>query len=491
MNEPVRDPEMPVSGNRWLKPALVAVVVLIAIAAWVGRPGPGQPPVIVTVPSVPVPAEYSELLTAARNAQLKSDWCAAREAFQKLSDKVGLEPVERSELRDEAARNLRMLTTLCPGEVTPQSVPVPNVGEEVEVPKKKTPPAALSEEMLLERYPVGKTVRSVGHFVVNGKGSNAAWGLKGVASFSYLSQIPTETRVVENDARAGRVVFEQSFGEVFQVRTVSNQTLELVPPDSLVLRTVWPSADRQLKRLSPRYLLFRRVADALNTTDPALKRTLTSATEWLRRAGVHVTAQTPDTELAVQVEKLSGSRLRIVYLSGVGVTHISRLEGEPFDRDELIRLAHASTVLVDTFVFPTANRREGEQWEVRAEDVGSLFALYDPVAEIGGTIKLRRETDETAGQVARLSVVSGAVTAQSNVGGKEQRGQLSVKDGSMLFDLKELYIRGAAIQFSASTLHQSRDHLLFGTEQLRDLRVESRYEAEFVEPAKPPATNSP
>ena len=439
-----------------------------------------------------VPAEYAELLTVAREAQLKADWCAAREAFQKLKDKLDADKSEGVELRDETARNLRMLATLCPGEAKPDTIPVPEVGVEVEVPKKKVLPEPLSEEMLVERYPVGKTIRSVGHFVMNGKGSNKSWGVRGTASFSYLSEVPVETRVVESDARTGRLVFEQTFGEVVQVRAVSNQTLELVPPDSLVLRTVWPTADPLLKRLSPGYFLFRRMVEAVNHTDPGLKRTLTRTSGWLRRKGIEVTGATPDTELAVQVEKLSGSKLRIVYVSGLGVTQISRLEGMPFNRDELIRLAHASTVLVDYFVFPTAKRNPGDKWDVRADDVASLFALYDPQAEIGGTISLRRDADSVAGQVAKLALVKGTVTARSEEDGKEHRGQLTVKSGSMSIDLKSLYIRTARVQFSASTLHQSKDHLLFGTEQLRDLKVESRYEAELVgAEANPPTAKQP
>ncbi len=439
-----------------------------------------------------LPAHYTELRKAARDAQIKEDWCLAQEEFQKLSDKLASDKSKLVELRDEVDRNQRMLKTLCPGEVTPQSIPIPDKGEEVAVPAKKSPPDKLPEEVLLKRYPVGKTIRSVGHFIVNGKGRNTQWGFRNEASFSYLCQIPTETRVVEKDARAGRLVFEQSFGEVVQVRAVSNKTLELVPPDSLVLRIVWPTAEGQLKRLSPGYVVFRTVAAALSATDPGLKKTLTTASEWLRRAGINVTTQTPDTELAVQVEKLSGSRLKIVYVSGLGVTRISRLEGVPFNRDELIRLAHASTVLVDYFVFPTAKRREGEKWDVRADDLGSLFAVYDPSAEIGGTISLRREKDEVANQVAQLEVVDGTVTASSTVDGKEQSGRLTVRDGKMWFDLKDVYVRRASIKFSASTLHQSRDHLLFGTEQMRDLKVESRYEAELVAPATaPPPVNLP
>ena len=74
------------------------------------------------------------------------------------------------------------------------------------------------------------------------------------------------------------------------------------------------------------------------------------------------------------------------------------------------------------------------------------------------------------------------------VDGKPKQGRLNVRDGAMSFDLKDLYIRHAVVKFSASTLHQSRDHLLFGTEVFRDLTVNSRYEAELVPAGSAPAT---
>lgn len=457
---------------------IVVATILVGAIVVVGWPIRGPQP---TETGNKPRDDFRKTMSDVHDLQLKREWCAAKSKLRELSDKLDTEKSVPADFRDEVARNQRMLVTLCPGD-DPTTVPILDIGVEVEVPQKKPSPEKLPEEELLERYPVGKTIRSAGHFIVNGKGHNTAWSLRGEASFSYLSQIPTETRVVENDAKAGRLVFEQTFGEVVQVRAVSKQTLELVPPDSLVLRTAWPTADQQLRRWSPEYVVIRQVADAIQKADPGLKRTLTRAGEWLRRMGVDLTTQASDIEMAWKVEKLSGSRFRVVYVSGLGVTLISRLEGEPLNRDELIRLANASTVLVDYFVFPTAKRRIGEKWDVGAADVGSLFSLYDPAAEIGGKIDLRRGTDEVADQVARLEVVGGTVTAHSTVDGKEQHGQLSVRDGTMSFDVKDLYIRRASIKFSAGTLHQSRDHLLFGTEQTRDLHVESRYEAELVAP---------
>ena len=163
---------------------------------------------------------------------------------------------------------------------------------------------------------------------------------------------PVETRVIESDPQKGRLVFEQTFGDVLQMCAVSDRTLELVPPDSTTILLWTSAADHTLSRLSPGYRRFRDVAEVIHAADPGLRHVLTRLSESLRRAGVSL-QPSDQVAFAVQVEKLTGTKLRIVYVSGLGVTHIAQLDGEhKFDQQELIRLAHASTVMVDHFVTP-------------------------------------------------------------------------------------------------------------------------------------------
>jgi hypothetical protein len=149
------EPELSTSRRPVIIVACVVLLIAVGVILWRN----------LCTPCEPLPADYSKLLKTARDAQLKGDWCASREAFQKLSDKLKSDKSVKSvlaELRDEVDRNQRMLKVLCPGEVTPMSIPIPAEGEEVDVPAKKTLPEKLPEEVLLERYPVGKTIRSVG-----------------------------------------------------------------------------------------------------------------------------------------------------------------------------------------------------------------------------------------------------------------------------------------------------------------------------------------
>jgi hypothetical protein len=419
----------------------------------------------------PIHADSSDLesqLRLGHEKQLNRDWGAARAIFQDLQRKLDADSRLAPAIREEVARNLRLLDVLV-SESTPENVSAP-------VPPKKTLPPKLSEAMLLERYPVGKTVSSHGHFRIEGKGHNTAWGTKAAAAFSYSSELPVETRVIESDPAKGRLVFEQTFGDVLQMCAVSDRTLELVSPDSSAL--VWVStADHTLSRLSAGYRQFRDVAEAINAADPGLKSVLTALSGSLLRAGIPL-QPSDQVSFAVQIEKLTGTKLKIVYVSGLGVTHIAQLEGDhKFEPQELIRLAHASTVMVDHFVIPASKTAEGDSWEVKAEEVGSLIALYDPSIELGGSLQFHRATDIEPGKMAQLEVIGGSVTAQSESDQRSREGRLSIRHGSVQFDLTGHFVDRAVINFSAQSLMQSRGHLLFGTEQLRDLKIESRYQA--------------
>ncbi len=362
---------------------------------------------------------------------------------------------------------------------SPSPIDLPSPVEvEVKVPPPANPPEKLPEEAFLERYPVGKTIRSIAHLDIQGMGSNSGWSIKGTVHFNHLSQVAVETRVMESDPEHGRLVFEQSFAVVLQQLMISDQELEFVPPDSLPIRKLWPAADEFLQ-LHPGYHSFRRAVEWADRADPALKRTLTTVNQWLKRAGVTIQPM-EELETKVLVDKLAGTKYHIVYQSGIGVTSITALTAERFTESELIRLARSCNVVADYFLFPLMERRPGEVWDVRASDVGNLLAFHDPTAELNGKISVSRGADEIDSKKVRLELRGGAVRVHSMADGKDREATLTVKEGTAWFDQEHRFVRQARISLSATAIHQSRDHLLFGTEKLRDLTIGSRYEAEFV-----------
>lgn len=464
---------------RW-SVALICLLVGGIIAMILLRGSVGSSPPVAAHPDGGVPATLRQLLQEGRAEQLKQNWPSARAIYEDLQQRLATSPAANAEFGEDVTRNLEMLKVLSPSD------PASYVA--TEVPPKKQLPQKLTEDVLASHYPAGKTIRSRGHFQIQGKGHNTAWGIRGAVSFVYQSVVEVETRVAESDPLQGRLVFEQTFGNVLQVRAVASRSLELVPPDSPTIRYAWPHTDFTLRQISPGYREFRKAAEMINNADPGLKRVLTLFGESLRLAGVQLHPD-DDAQFARQVEKLTGTKLKIVYLSGLGVTSISQLDGKHrFDRQELIRLAHASTVMMDQFVMPVAQTREGESWEVRPEDVGNLVALYDPSIELSGRLQLRRAVDDRPESLARLELEGGTVEARGEGGGQSREGRMAIRGGHILFDLTRHFVDRAVIRFSVQSLLQSRDHLLFGTDQLRDLNVESQYEAQFVDPEDPPST---
>lgn len=434
-----------------------------------------------------LPPDLFDLRAKAHQAISQGEWCQARANFRQLYDSLKAQGEIESSLEADVTRQLKMLETLCTAEPSREEPelpehPVPN-GVEVVIPRSETSVERLPEEVFRDRYPVGKTIRSLSRFTLQGRGSNKAWGFRGVAHFNYLSVVPTTICVISNDPDNKRLEFEQTFGEVFQQCAVSNQTLELVSPDSLPMQMFWPPIDGVLKRELPGYQKFRDGMELINRADPGLKRVLSTTTNWLRRNGLELSPADP-VEFHVVVEKLAGVKLRLTYESGAGISSITPLAGSPMDQAELRRLAHSCSLLADYFIFPVASRKAGEQWEIRSKDIGSLFSLYDPTAEFSGSIRLGRLADRPANAVAQLEVINGTVDVRSVIDGTVQKGQLIVQDGTAAFDLKDQYLRQADVRFSASKMHESRDHLLFGTEHLRDVKVQSHYTAELLESAE-------
>ena len=110
------EPELSTSRRQLLTLVCLAGLALLLMAVWMQWPSPPDPPQPLdkSTREEVLPKQYSELLTTARDAQLKTDWCGARETFQKLSEKISSDKSALAELRDELDRNLRMLATLGP-----------------------------------------------------------------------------------------------------------------------------------------------------------------------------------------------------------------------------------------------------------------------------------------------------------------------------------------------------------------------------------------
>lgn len=452
------------------KATLILLAVISLVTFFIG--------VLVGISSNPpsVPPDVLESREKAYDAISRSEWGRAQSLFERCREMATRTPVS-PQIKDEIEGSLKMLVTIRDENGHSPQTGV-SIGTKVEIPRSTSSVPAIPSQILVGRFPKGKTVRSVAHFYVSGTGSNSEWGIKDTAHFNYLSQISMETKVIENDPQNGRLVFEQTFGVTMQELIVADQQLELVPPDSLPIRLLWPTADTVL-RGNPTYVKLRGMVTAINLVDPNLKRSLTTIHTWLKKGGVDL-RPTDDVLVKALLDKVTGAKFRVVYESGVGVTEITPLSDDRFERGELIRLARSCNVVLDYFVFPDTQKKPGDKWTVDASQIGSLFAFYGPIAKFDGRVSFLRGDDNANGE-AILGITGGTLHADANTDNRTAQSNVVVRDGTVIFNLKEQFIRQAKVTFSAEGMIQSRDHLLFGTDRMRDLQIESRYQAELVD----------
>lgn len=409
--------------------------------------------------------------------QTSGNWCDAAAAWKQLLAAMPNEANEElASLRQEAEHNSRRTDQLC------QAKQVPAKGEPVPVtPTKENPPAPISADNLKEWYPKGKAVRSVGFLHISGRGTNKRWVFQAESHFQYVYRIATETTVVKNDNGSDMLVFEQAFHDVSQSRAVSRKTLEFSPPDSLLVSVGWGEFERQVLKLNPVYVVVRKLVSQLDKVDSNAKRTLTWFQDALRQHGVEINTS-DEIEYVTSIERLAGTKVRIEYVNGLGVVGITRLDGLELTQDELTQLAHASTMMMDYYLFPAANKKEGESWEVKASDVAQMVMpiAFDTVVDGAMTIKRLKDT---SADIVTLQPLRGDLLLRHNGLNQTQQGRLSIKSGTAQFSKTDHIVRSARLAFDADIDVQGRpDFLLFGTKAMRDLHVDSRYEAEVVKP---------
>lgn len=395
--------------------------------------------------------------------QIAANWCAAKKEWEQLKQETA--GTEFADLRKEAEGNLALVTPLCK--------PVqPSVNElKVPAPPDNQRRAKLPEDKIVAFYPLGRTVRSLAYVDITGRGRNRQWAIQVDAHFAYRYKFAVVTKVIEN--RGTAVVFEQDFPEVVQLLATSSEEVQFDPPPWA--QVVWTIAEKQV----PVLIVVRKLAEEVNRLDPNAKRLLTAALRLTKRSGVPIEDDDP-LGLAVQVEKLSGAKLQIEYVSGLGVTWVKVLKPiDLFNSDELTRLAHKLSPLIDFFIGEVAQMPAGETVEVPLADIAGLTD-FGPGSEASGKLSLKNGgTTPKHPDWVELLLEGGEVKVQGIVDGVERTGSLRPIKGSFHYDPKDLLVRRADAQWQAEINWVGQGNLLFGTERITDLEIRTFYEADL------------
>ena len=130
--------------------------------------------------------------------------------------------------------------------------------------------------------------------------------------------------MLKNDGRT--VQFEVAFKEVSRNLLASDESLELTEPDSPLLVVFWRPLEEEVLNGIPAYRILKKVAEWVKVADPRLHRTLTWLQPRLRRNGVELTPNDTIQTMA-GIDRLSGTRVELTYVDGVGVTTVKVLDG--------------------------------------------------------------------------------------------------------------------------------------------------------------------
>lgn len=446
------------------KLALAAAVILIVVAGvLISRP----PPKSGKTPSVPVPV--TDLIAAAQALEKEGKWCDAERKWDEVLRNDDAEPEQRQTALESHA-NAR--AKCHPGKPPAEQIDVPPRSVD-----ERPPPVPVDD--VTRFYAVGKTVRSVILVNITGIGDNTAWTFKRNAHFAYQYRLEVETKVVENRGTAVR--FEQFIPVASQLRAESHQEIELHLPDSPILNDIiWPPIDALLRQW-PKYVYVRRGVEIINVVDPRLKRTLTSFNNQLKYLGIRITPD-DDIPITVRPEQFAGMRFEIEYVSGLGVTQIKVLDGKKLDPDTLTQLAHRGSLFMDYYVAEGNRKPIGESFDISAGDVSGLWGWLLDVKTSGKlTLRKKSEADRDGEAVSILEVVGGEVNLEGTEDGIHRSGHIRPKPGGFVrYSEPKLLVRLAKMSWQADAQWFSTDHLLFGTEGMRDVKMETYYEADLA-----------
>jgi len=442
-------------GSYWM-PLSLAILAVIAVAFYFFWPSP------------PSPGNIDALEENAQKLHnVGGDWCVIKAAWNDVANAIDKLPQagRPAEKRGLAIKNRDLAKQRCPDGEAP-------VDRDVKKSDPKTDPKlVVNEEKFREYYRKGKRLRSFANFIVDGKGQSTDWGIKAIQNFRHIYNLTVNSEVLENDGKVMKL--RALIANVEKTTAFSTEQFELDPPDSILLKLAW----RQMELRDPRVLVVRTTLQVtVGAIDPKFRKTLGLLAPFFVDDKF---AKGPfDLQVIAEPGALQGATLEIVYENGFGVTSIQMKDAPKVDRRILWNMAHTATSFVDYHVFPDPEKKPGDSWPVKAEDIAGLFPpSFDH--KVTGSFEVKYIKNDK--EIAHLEIERGELQLAGRDPGRRESAVLRAKKGTMEVDTKDLTLRSARIDFDAEGKANSVDHFVFPMQKMSDVRVMTRYVA------KPPA----
>lgn len=303
----------------------------------------------------------------------------------------------------------------------------------------KSPKPVDDPDRIKETLREGKTYEAILKAGVVAQVEDKAWGIKKVVNLAYAAEMQIDRTIEKNDGK--RVVELRHFVTSRNVKLlcdVGAVTIDLGPPGVLLLSA--------LEYLQPGTI------GAVALAKPIAERILGS--------GAQEAAKSEATKAVAQVNTLSGKRVRITYVDGVGVEAIETV-GCTLTQEER-DFIFGTAVLSDCAIWDL-KKAVGERWQV---DGSQLSGLIDPSlrASTSGELEFVRDVDgqESGKPYAALRVEGGSLSLNSSDASTRRIGSFTPA-GTIRFSLTDKFVERAKLVGRFIIESVSTDHILFET----------------------------
>jgi len=293
-------------------------------------------------------------------------------------------------------------------------------------------------DRIKETLQEGKTYRVILKVSINSRAEDKDWGVKQVTNLAYVGEMAMNRTIEQNNGR--RIVELRHFETARNVKLLSDVedvTIELGAPGMLVLaalETFAPGAGQATLAAKP-------IAEAI------------------LKGGAEVLAENVAGKAFANIDSLSGKKVRITYVDGVGVEGIEAV-GCTLSPDERDWIA-ATAVLSDYHLFPELEIEVGGTWTVDGKE---FTGFIDPSLRgvTSGEITIKRTSNQPQGgkQYAELAIEDGYLSIDRSDDASKRVGTFTPR-GTIHYSLTNRIVETASLTGDITIEEVSQDHLLF------------------------------
>jgi len=305
-------------------------------------------------------------------------------------------------------------------------------------------PALPDTNRILQMYKAGKKYRTTAKATLKNRASLKDWGVVTDMNMNYGGEFEVMRSIEEND---GTTITEVR--EFTKVRSLvlfcklEDARIDIGFPGQAMLAGLdWysgtPGIWSSLQGLSAKKVL-ETVPSAQNWADQVLTDNATKA--------------------FARIDSLQGKKVRLQYVNGKGVTHLTPIGCSLTSDEQEIILETA--VLSDAYLLPDPTCKEGDQWSVLGSE---LLPVIDPSlrASLSGSLTVRRGPNGgTVDQpTARLILDRGSLELNQVSNSSKQIGRWAPR-GNMTYSFNQQIVISGQMGGEVHFERNSTDHLLF------------------------------